>query len=59
MAPDSHSQSQPVIILGIIWLAITIKTSLSPLTMTGFLLWMLVTIFCGVFIYFTREKALR
>ena len=59
MAPDGHLQSQPIVILGIIWLAITIKTSLSPLTLAGFLLWMLVTVCCGVFFAVSREKTMH
>ena len=59
MSSDTHSPSQPIIILGVLWLALTIKTSLSHFTLEAFLFWMLVTIFCGVFISLTRQKALQ
>lgn len=59
MSSDTHSPSLPIIILGILWLAITIKTSVSHFTLEAFLFWMVVTIFCGAFISLTRQKALQ
>ena len=59
MSSPNTSNTQTIIIPGIIWLAITIKTSLTHFSLGAFTLWLIITLLFGLYFVAVNERPIR
>ncbi len=56
MSSPHTSNTQTIIIPGIIWLAFTIKTSLTHFSLGAFSLWLIITLLFGIYYVAVNER---
>ena len=59
MSSPHTSIAQSIIIPGIIWIAITIKTSLTHFSVGSFLLWLTITFVFGIYFLAVKERPIK